>query len=67
MTAAWAWLVLGVIVALYVGLWDWFNPNDRTMSHQLHVWLLGQVTGPVVFAVLIAKPAGLMFHFFRTK
>ena len=37
--------------------------NRRSMTAQFRNWLQGPITGPVIFALWIAVPVGLTYHF----
>ena len=65
MSAAQAWIVLVTGVVAYVVGYDlWAHYAGRpTMSAQFHAWLATAWGGPVLFALLIAIPAALGWHF----
>jgi hypothetical protein len=60
-----AWIGIAIVIVLYVvgyDLWAGFT-NHRTMTAQFRVWLGGPVAGPIIFALWIAVPVGLTYHF----
>lgn len=69
MTAAWAWLVLALLIIFFVAGYDgWaLATGHDTMSGQIAAWLAHSWTGAAVIAIWIGVPAGLLYHFFRSK
>lgn len=69
MTAAWAWLVLAVLIAGFVAGYDTWAilTHHDTMSGQVAAWLQHSWTGAAVIAIWVGLPAGLLYHFFRSK
>ncbi len=68
-SAAWAWLVLAVIVVVYVVVFDvhaYFS-GGATMSGQMRTWLFSPVTGPFAAALWIGVFVGLMVHFVQYR
>jgi hypothetical protein len=62
-TIAWIFLLLAIFVfVLGYDLWAHFT-DHRTMTAQFRDWLQGPITGPVIFALWVAIPVGLTYHF----
>lgn len=61
-----AWIVLLVGIFLFVLIYDlWAHFSGHlTMTSEFRNWLKGPVSGPVTFALWVAIPAGLSYHFF---
>lgn len=64
-SAVLAWIGIAVGIFLYVLAFDlWASAtNHLTMTAQFRRWLTEPVMGPVIFALWIAVPVGLTFHF----
>lgn len=64
MSAAWAWLVLLVLVAGFVAAFDvWAKLHGHlTMSGQFRLWLGDEVIGPFIFGAWVGVFAGLSWH-----
>lgn len=66
-TAAWAWLILLVLVNAYWLVWDFLlvpRFGWKTMTAQMQDWLHDPVVGPLMFGVLVAIPAIFLYHIF---
>jgi hypothetical protein len=64
-TAALAWAGILVLIFLYVlgfDLWAHYT-NHLTMTAQFRRWLHEPIAGPIIFALWIAIPIGLTYHF----
>lgn len=64
MSAAWAWLILTVGVALYVAgfdLWAHYS-HGVMMTTQFRAWLFDPVTGPFIMAGWCRLFIGLTYH-----
>jgi hypothetical protein len=62
-------LVLVTFIFLYVlgyDLWAHFT-NHYTMTAEFRRWLRGAVSGPITFALWVAIPVGLTYHFLVSK
>lgn len=67
--AALAWAGIAALIFGYVlayDLWAHFTKH-LTMTHQFRDWLHDPIMGPVMFALWIAVPVGLTYHFIVTK
>lgn len=64
-SATLAWIGITLLIFLYVLAYDlWAHYSGHlTMTAQFRNWLQGPVTGPVIFALWIAVPVGLTYHF----
>lgn len=64
--AALAWTGLALMNFLFVlafDLWAHYTHNT-TLTGMVRDWLHDPVMGPIIFGLLLALPAGLMYHFF---
>ena len=64
-----AWIGIALLIFLYVlgyDLWAHFT-NHLTMTAQFRKWLTESVAGPIIFALWIAVPVGLTYHFLVHK
>lgn len=64
-TAAAAWVGIAVLIVLYVlgyDLWAHYT-GHLTMTAQFRDWLRDPVMGPIMFALWVAVPVGLTYHF----
>lgn len=68
-SAAWAWLILTVAVALYVIVFDVHAAvsGGRMMTTQFRLWLFDPVTGPFIAAGWCGLFIGLTYHWFLRK
>lgn len=66
---AWAWLVLAVIVAVFVVVFDVHAAvtHAETMSGKFRDWLFNPVIGPFLAAAWVGTFVGLTFHWFEYK
>ncbi len=64
-SAVWAWVGLLTVIVVWVVSYDvWAKVTHHlTMTTQFRMWLQDEVTGPFIFALFIAVPVGLMYHF----
>ena len=64
-SATLAWIGIALFLFLYVLAYDlWAHYTGHlTMTDQFRHWLQGPITGPVIFALWIAVPVGLTYHF----
>jgi hypothetical protein len=67
--AAWAWLILTVIVVGYVVAFDvWAKVTHHyLMTDQFRLWLFNPYTGPFIMAGWIGLFAGLTYHWFLKR
>lgn len=64
MSAAWAWLVLLVLVTGFVAVFDvWAHLHGHlTMTGQFRLWLGDEVIGPFIFGAWVGVFGGLTWH-----
>lgn len=65
-SAAWAWAILLVGVALFVAAFD-LQAAARgvpMMTTQMRAWLADAAIGPFIFGAWLALFGGLMYHLF---
>lgn len=64
-SAVFAWIGILVVIFLYVLCYDlWAHyTNHLTMTSQFQKWLREPIMGPVIFALWIALPVGITYHF----
>ena len=69
MSAAWAWLVLVVVIAAYVTVFDVLAVMGHrpTMSAQFHAWLYAPAVGPFILGAFAGVVVGLIYHLFMTR
>lgn len=67
--AAWAWLILTIVITLYVVAFDVWAAmtHHRLMTDQFRLWLGDSVIGPFIFGAWVAVFAGLTYHWFLKK
>lgn len=64
-SAIFAWIGIILLIFFYVlgyDLWAHFT-GHLTMTGQFREWLHNAVAGPIIFALWIAIPVGLTYHF----
>lgn len=64
-SAVLAWIGIAFLILAYVvayDLWAHFT-GHLTMTAQFRNWLSEPVMGPIMFALWIAVPVGLTYHF----
>lgn len=60
-----AWIGIVLLIFFYVlgyDLWAHYTQH-LTMTEQFRRWLKESVAGPIIFALWIAVPIGLTYHF----
>lgn len=63
-TGDWAWIGLVVLINAYWISYDvWASKtNHPTMTSQMHRYLLGHISGPIVFGILCFVVGAFMYH-----
>ena len=64
-SAVLAWIGIVVLIFCYVlayDLWAHFT-GHLTMTAQFRNWLHDPIMGPIMFALWVAVPVGLTYHF----
>ena len=69
MSAAWAWLVLVLGIAVFVTVFDVLAivHHRATMSAQFHAWLYDPAVGPFILGAFAGVFVGLLYHLFTTR
>lgn len=65
MSAAWAWLVLAVLVAVFVAAFDvWAHLTGHAlMTTQMRWWIADRVIGPFIIGGWVGAFVAVMWHF----
>ena len=67
--AAWAWIVLGAVVALYVGGFDAWAviTHHLTMSGQGGRWIYSKTAGPILVWIGVGGFLALLYHLIQER
>lgn len=68
-SAAWAWVILAVIVITFVVVFDVHAAiaHTPTMSGQFRTWIFNPSVGPFIFGGWVGLFTGLTFHWFEYR
>ena len=68
-SAAWAWLILAIIIIVFVVVFDVHAAiaHTPTMSGQFRQWIFNPSVGPIAFGLWVGVFVGLTFHWFEYK